>query len=245
MGFYVSISSSQNHQVKAEMNFVASVYRVHLKKRYKEKTKLKKIALMLYDDENVLTVGDPSYDIVGVAFSFDFKKYHLSSLEERRMLTLNVIHKAVLEIAQRLKWNQEIFEEIKSTVIESQFQFSFLAFKRKLSPSKNYEAQLRLNLTEEYGLIELLLWKTGETEVFKTIPVFKTIAWDFAFYDLISAGKWINKNCYSTQDKRKEISFIISIENGNVELHFTPKQYSEFELRKKVAQYSYSQPNLN
>ena len=135
-----------------ELNYISDMYHNRLDGYKPQKTG--RICLHIRDKK---VFEKPNYfgAICSYDLEFDFAKYTaIENKMDRYKFILNSIHKTILEIADILKWDKEVFVKSYDSILNDNFRF-IKEYPRKTSRDKKTVGQVIIEKTETKTILRL------------------------------------------------------------------------------------------
>ena len=154
-----------------------------------------------------------SYDV-----EFDFAKYNaIESKPDRYKFILDSIHRTILEMADILNWDKEVFIKSYDSILRDNFKF-IKEYPTKTSRDKKTVGQVTIEKTETKTILRLTI-SNGQSLEAKLIEK-KNWFWFDSGYQLADKMKWIDKNNFGYKSKKTDKAVYYSLPDKRVVKNF-------------------------
>jgi len=147
-----------------------------------------------------------------------FEDYKEKSTNERNLIKLDVIHTALLRLAEKDKrFEVNKLENIKNEILEKNFHFE-MGFRKWVNKKKDsLSCILTIAPAEDFFDFHLIV-SENDKPVCK-VHIYRGKPTDWYIQDLFSKGKWKGTNEFILSGANKEVEIHLNIESCQVTLH--------------------------
>jgi hypothetical protein len=202
-------------EFRFETNYVSDMYHNRLDGYKPHKTG--RICLHLRDKK---IFEKPNYfgAICSYEVEFDFTKYNaIESKSERYKFILDSIHKTILEMADILNWDKDVFIKSYDSILRDNFKF-IKEYPKKTSRDKKSVGQVTIEKTETRTILRLKI-SNGQRLEIKLLEK-KNWFWFDSGYQLADKMKWIDKNNFGYKSKKSDKEVYYSLADSRVVKNF-------------------------
>lgn len=143
--------------------------------------------------------------------TIDADGYLNSNEDQKNKYILDLLHRAILILANTYGWEKKHFEDAYEHIIQSDFQF-IKEYPSKQSPARKYIACVVLEKTETQAILRVLI--KGEKEISKVLLVKRNWYWWDSTYQLAKQCKWLDKYSFGIAKAGKKCC--LSVVGGEV-----------------------------
>jgi hypothetical protein len=193
---------------------------------------VKKIAITLTDESMIDYIGGPIKGfspVVNIRKSYNFNLFATLDSTTRNEAILNLIRLCINEATKKFSWEIHWFEEIVDEIRASGFRSQYIEGKIKESKSKEYKAGVEVDMQLGCAVISIVFY-SRENIVVRRAELIKVHPNRLFISPLIGDTKWLSDKEFEVVNKEREIHFKASVENGAVEVYFTPKSKNTNQL---------------
>jgi hypothetical protein len=206
-------------EFRFEVNYISDFYHNRLDGYKPPKTA--RICLQLRDKA---VFEKPNYfgAICSYEITFDLNKYKaIADKLDRYKFMLDLIHKAIIEMSDILKWDKGVFIKSYNSIIRDNFQF-IKEYPTKTSRDKKNFGQVTIEKTEKVTVLKLKI-KNGQTLETKLLEK-KNWYWFDSGYEMADKMKWIDKDNFGYKSKKGERELYFSLVDKSVRRNFEFKE---------------------
>lgn len=176
------------------------------------------------------TAGESTYTITT---SFSFDRFFESSPSEKKELLLKAVRDGLLKLYEYLGLNCDDVNYAYKEIIANEYRLTipFLTG-GKFNKQRTIKASVIAEHFLEYAMIYLIFTSNLGIEVNK-IPLFKTMAHQFIYKQLIAFGKWTADDVFSVYNNTKEF-WINVTPDGEYSIHYSPNQRDIEGIREEI-----------
>jgi uncharacterized protein YkuJ len=213
--------------------FISQYYVQELRKE--RFIKFHRIIIDPQPEPNPLTVNGEDSGVCFVNIQYDIKQYHLLKSEKQKcLLILELHHRGMMALCDKLGWDKNIFIKIRDQLIERDFKIECILKKAKRNSAKEkVYAKVSLFLERESEKCCVSFERAGvelcSIQFFEAMPTF--LYWS-AF--LIKHEYWESTNIFVVADWDKEIFFKCNYLTGQFEVVFDTAKRSKKQLEGKL-----------
>ena len=154
-----------------------------------------------------------SFDI-----EFEFQKYQaIADKLMRYRFVLDLLHKTILDMADILGWNRDVFIESYNSILRDNFKF-IKEYPTKTSRDKKIVGQVIMEKTETKTFLRLKI-RNGQDLEAELIEK-KNWFWFDSGYQLADKMKWIDKNNFGYKSKTADREIYYSLSDQRVVKNF-------------------------
>jgi len=202
-------------EFRFETNYICDMYHDRLDGYKPPKTT--RICLYLRDKK---IFEKPNYfgSICSCDVEFDFAKYKsIEDKSDRYKFILDSIHNTILEMADILKWDNDVFIKSYDSILRDNFKF-IKEYPKKTSRDKKAVGQVIIDKTETKTILKLKI-SNGQSLETKLIEK-KNWFWFDSGYQLADKMKWIDKNNFGYKSNKSEREVYYSLPDNRVVKNF-------------------------
>lgn len=146
-----------------------------------------------------------------------YEDFELKTVKEKNLIRLDIIHMALLRIAEKdKKYDAHILETIKNKIIEKDFSFDLIYKSHVNKKNENLVAKIVVHPEEDRFDFYILTEDRGNEKC--KILIYSGKTTDFYFDDLFFYGKWKGENEFIIKGKESEIQFHVKVDQCKVDL---------------------------
>lgn len=178
----------------SEANYIADFY--HRSVLPYKPPHTARITIMLGTDAKFKSPHRPTFvgSICQIRRFINLPKYHSLPKEDRYAYALDLVHDSCLECARQLGWDQVVFENARSIVVENRYRFRKL-YAVKLNRIHTHSGQIILEKTETTS--KLLCRVTHlPTDHVQTVDLLqrKNLRWYDPMYKFAATARWFGND---------------------------------------------------
>lgn len=137
------------------------------------------------------------------------------------------------------KWPLENLKKLHSYLRENNYQCLINFSKRKKSILKDFSAELNIELLPTFANLYADFYDKKNTHINHVLLIKGFV--DISLYTrFFSNSYWTIENKYIIQDELKEIEFIVSPLNPEINVHYSPMYNTEKQLKKLIKALSWN-----
>lgn len=184
-------------------------------------------------DQFYLIPDNLDSDIVIAYKTFDFEKFNVSNIQEKKELVLRCTFDVLSIIFDRIELGKSILKFGYDQIIRDNFALTVdVCGLAKLNRRKDISAKVVAEYFVGYVMISVLFFSKNHSMIRKT-DLFKTVPHYFIYLQLVYKTKWLNNEVFQVSNKSSEINILIDIQ-GATSLHYSPSGRTIDELKEHI-----------
>lgn len=165
-------------------------------------------------EEMIMKVGKK----IVTNIKYPSKGFDSKSIKEKDLIRLEVVHLALLRIAEKeKKLDVDSLEKIKNRILEQDFEFDFV-YKQYQDKKNEQVGKILITPYQDRFCFSFYKEKENDIQAQGKILLYEGKCTDFYIPAIFYSGKWKGSNEFIIKDKNKEIELHIFVTENRVDL---------------------------